>query len=114
VSESRRPGFTLIEVIVALVLLSVGTLAVVASGLSAARLITSAHHDEFVANAAATLADSLAASGSVGTGESVSGTIRRTWSVSLSPDSLIRTVQVAVVMEGARDSVVMTSARVMR
>lgn len=55
----RRPGFTLVEALVAVVLLAVGVLALAATGAFAAGLVRMAHREEAAARLASTLLDSL-------------------------------------------------------
>ena len=112
--ERAPAGFTLVEVIVALTLLSVGVLAVAASGLAAARLITSAHRSEFVNSTALTLADSLGAAGAVGSGHLETADVYLTWSSTLSADSLLRTIVVRGRSANAADSVNITTVRIIR
>ena len=92
-----REGFTVIEVIVALVLLAVGVLGAASSGLLALRLLRDARvHDEIAARASFLLdslvADSARGSGAyrtplysidwIGTGDSAAVTVRTADSVS--------------------------------
>ena len=66
----KRAGFTLVEVIVALLLLAIGVLGVAAAGLLATRMLRAADvHDEMSIRAMALL-DSLIADSVVGQGSS--------------------------------------------
>ena len=89
-----RAGYSIVEVIVALTLLSVGLLAAAASGTAAMRLLQDAHISEQVAMRAATIADSLLAPDSVvaGSGRTDFGTYIIDWT--LTGDSLSRAIDV--------------------
>jgi prepilin-type N-terminal cleavage/methylation domain-containing protein len=63
-----KPGFSLVEVIVAMVLLSVGLLGVAGSGLLAAELLREAEVREDMLNRASSLLDSLLANEVTGAG----------------------------------------------
>lgn len=64
----RRPGFTLVEVVVALTLLSVAVLSMAASGGMAAQLLRTAEREEAAARLAGSLLDSLVLVPQPGTG----------------------------------------------
>lgn len=112
--ERAPAGFTLVEVIVALTLLSVGVLAVAASGVAAARLITSAHRSEFVNSTALTLVDSLGAGGAIGSGRLETADVHLMWSSTLSPDSMLLSIVVRGRGANSADSVNITTARIVR
>jgi len=114
VADRAAAGFTLAEVIVALALLSIGVLAVAAAGLSAARLLTGAHRDEFLAATLAGLADSLATGGTPAGGEIDRGRMTVSWSSEVSADSLTLTVQAIAKLKATPDSVSTTIVRVLR
>lgn len=85
-------GFSLVEVIVAMTLLSIGLLAVAASGLAAARLMSASHAAEHAAAMVSSLADSLIQTRAVGSGNSATGSLQLRWTAELAKDSLTRTI----------------------
>ena len=113
-ADRARAGFTLAEVIVALALLSVGVLAVAAAGLSAARLVTGAHRDEFLAATLASLADSLATGSTTAGGEIDRGRMTVAWSSEVSADSLTLTIRATAKLKATPDSASTTIVRVLR
>lgn len=79
-----RSGFTLVEVIVAIVVLGVGVLGVAATASLAARVLRQAEADEGAATAAAALLDSLLSRGVPAAGERVDGPYRLRWTTTAS------------------------------
>jgi Tfp pilus assembly protein PilV len=75
-----RRGLTLVEVIVALVVLEVGFLAVVGTLTLAGRLVTRAELLHAASQDAAALADSLVRAGASGSGERLTARARVSWS----------------------------------
>jgi len=78
----NRPGFTLVEVIVALTLLSVGVLGLAASAGFAAAMLASAQRLEAATRLGSVLADSLVHAPDVSAGELSRGPMRAEWSES--------------------------------
>ena len=74
-----RAGFSLVEVIVALTLLSVGILGVAAGGILATRLLRAAELQETVTNDARALLDSLLEYNVIGAGSDSSSRYRVDW-----------------------------------
>lgn len=74
-----RPGFSLIEVIVAMTLLSVGMLAIAANGLLAARLLNDAELQEEIAIRTQSVLDSLVVNDVNGNGRIDAGVYRIEW-----------------------------------
>ncbi|MGQ0560270.1 MAG: type IV pilus modification PilV family protein [Gemmatimonadota bacterium] len=74
-----RPGFSLAEVTVAMVLLSVGLLGVSAAGMLASRLLSQTHMREELVNRANSLRDSLAIHAIVGAAVVQSQPYRLEW-----------------------------------
>jgi prepilin-type N-terminal cleavage/methylation domain-containing protein len=91
-----RRGFSLVEVIVAMALLSVGLLGIAATGLLAARLMNQAQLLEDAANRATSVMDSVAINNLVGAGAVQTSPYRLEWTAS---DSAI--VVRAVLPDGA-------------
>jgi prepilin-type N-terminal cleavage/methylation domain-containing protein len=77
-----RPGFSLAEVIVAMTLLSIGTLAVAATGFVAAEAFTRAELQERVLREAETILDSLVALPHSGAGGRAMHGASLTWTAS--------------------------------
>lgn len=75
-----RNGFSLVEVIVALTLLSIGMLAVAGSGLLAATMLRDAETEQAMMLRATSLLDSLVIHDGAGAGEIVEAHYRLTWS----------------------------------
>lgn len=77
-----RRGFSLVEVIVAMALLSVGLLGTAAAGLLSARLLSEAQLREDAANRAVSMLDSLMVGDLVGTGVVQLAPYRLEWAAS--------------------------------
>ena len=84
-----RRGFSLIEVIVAMTLLSIALLAIAASGLFAARMLQEGRVRERAVVNAMTLADSLVVARAQGTGVKNAGLYRLEWSAADSTASVV-------------------------
>jgi prepilin-type N-terminal cleavage/methylation domain-containing protein len=76
----KRPGFTLVEVVVSITLLSVAVLAFAASGALAAGLLRTAEREDAATRLAASLLDSLALVPDPGAGLMVQGAMAASWS----------------------------------
>jgi prepilin-type N-terminal cleavage/methylation domain-containing protein len=76
----NQRGFTLVEVLVAIMLLSVAVLTLAASGALAAGLIRSAQREEAATRLAAALLDSLLMEPSPSSGTAIEGSLTAVWS----------------------------------
>lgn len=77
-----KQGFSLVEVIVAMVLLSVGLLGVAGSGLLASQMLREAELREDMLNRTSRLLDSLLVNGVTGPGEQQLARYRLEWTAS--------------------------------
>ncbi|HEY0809272.1 MAG TPA: prepilin-type N-terminal cleavage/methylation domain-containing protein [Longimicrobiales bacterium] len=91
---SRRRGFTLAEVIVAMTLLSICTLAVAATGLVAARAFTQAEIQERVLREAESILDSLAAGPTNSAGTRELAGARLSWTATDSSSAVVMRVKI--------------------
>ena len=89
----KHPGFSLVEVVVALALLSVGALGVAAGGILALRLVRAAEVEDALSNRAGVLLDSLITGGVMGAGTEQATHYRLDWTAS--GDSAAVTVRTA-------------------
>ncbi len=75
----KRPGFGLVEVVVAITLLGIGVMSVGASAAFASRILRMAENQEAAARLAGALVDSLAMAASAVAGESGADRFRAVW-----------------------------------
>jgi prepilin-type N-terminal cleavage/methylation domain-containing protein len=101
----RRPGFSLVELVVALTLFSVGVLGLAAAAATAQRAFAAAESTERAARAAAVVLDSLVRSAQLdGAGEQSAYGAHVRWSVAT--DSLLARIHAQVeVPHGSRTDV---------
>lgn len=108
-TRSRRPGFGLTEVIVALVIFAVGALGAAALTAHAAHLATRAARHEAALWRAMTLLDSLAIAAAVGSGSDADVDATYRWSVA--GDSVRRAIHVTAIMRAAGDTIRLSAWR---
>ncbi|HSJ26105.1 MAG TPA: prepilin-type N-terminal cleavage/methylation domain-containing protein [Longimicrobiales bacterium] len=104
-----RPGFSLVELIVAMVLLSVTLVALAATGMVAARSFTQAATSEAAVRAAAQVIDSLVRVPSPTAGSRTIGHVDLMWTVA--GDGAVLTIDVSSHHRGTGDTLVFHTAR---